>query len=121
MLLPSSTDRMVAKRRPQAIRTPRGKAGIRPSTLATKIGITNLQAQPEAACMRFHWPSFQVLNQPQPDEDKDKVESQSSNFLTVPGPVAGSSGGCHNSTDSVNSCAKNTTSVLSSDDVNEAV
>ncbi|GFT97709.1 uncharacterized protein NPIL_195362 [Nephila pilipes] len=63
------------------------------------------RAQPEAACMRFHWPSFQVLNQPQPDEDKDKVESQSSNFLTVPGPVAGSSGGCHNSTDSVNSCA----------------
>ncbi|GFY10522.1 uncharacterized protein TNCV_2565501 [Trichonephila clavipes] len=64
-----------------------------------------VEAQPEAACMRFHWPSFQGLNQPEPEEDKDKVDSQSSNFLTVPGPVAGCSSRCHKSTDSVNSCA----------------
>ncbi|GFQ80556.1 uncharacterized protein TNCT_116602 [Trichonephila clavata] len=81
-----------------------------------------VEAQPEAACMRLHWPSFQGLNQPEPEDDKDKVDSPSSNFLTVPGPVAGCSSRCHKSTESVNSCAKNTTSgALSSDDVNETV
>ncbi|GFT00866.1 hypothetical protein NPIL_1341 [Nephila pilipes] len=45
MLLPSNTDRMVAKRRSQEIWTPREKEGIRPPTLATKIGITNLQVK----------------------------------------------------------------------------
>ncbi|GFU47629.1 hypothetical protein NPIL_59551, partial [Nephila pilipes] len=37
MLLPSDSDRMVAKRRSQVIWTPRGKARILPA-LATKLG-----------------------------------------------------------------------------------
>ncbi|GFT06634.1 uncharacterized protein NPIL_646891 [Nephila pilipes] len=55
MLFPSNTDRMVAKRRSQAIWTPRGKPGIRLPALVTKLGdkfgynncFTNLQ-------MKFH-------------------------------------------------------------------
>ncbi|GFU31709.1 hypothetical protein NPIL_662411 [Nephila pilipes] len=40
-----NTDRMIAKRRSQAIWSPRRKAGIRPPALATKIGMTNLQVK----------------------------------------------------------------------------
>ncbi|GFT65062.1 hypothetical protein NPIL_211781 [Nephila pilipes] len=41
ILLPRNTDRMVAKRRSQAIWTPRGKVGIRLPALATKLGGDN--------------------------------------------------------------------------------
>ncbi|GIX70712.1 hypothetical protein CDAR_172281 [Caerostris darwini] len=58
-------------------------------------------AQPEIHCMRFHWPSFQVLNQPAEAPDEEKPDSSgTTNFLSVP-PATDA----RKSTDSINSCA----------------
>ncbi|XP_035213225.1 uncharacterized protein LOC118187137 isoform X2 [Stegodyphus dumicola] len=65
-----------------------------------------MEPQPEVRCMRFNWPSFQVLNQEQLEatEAAAKAESQTDAFLNVPGQSS-TRIECHNSHDSVGSTA----------------
>ncbi|KAF8793987.1 hypothetical protein HNY73_002013 [Argiope bruennichi] len=80
-----------------------------------------MEAEPNAQCLRFHWPSFQVLNQPPADQERAQEGTSDGNFLTVPGAQANPLNKCHKSSESINSCAKNTTSVQSTDEAIEAV
>ncbi|GBM27020.1 hypothetical protein AVEN_256950-1 [Araneus ventricosus] len=64
-----------------------------------------MEAQPDIHCLRFHWPSFQVLNQPPADQEGVQEDASGGNFLTVPGPTPNPINKCHQSTESVNSCS----------------
>ncbi|KAG8183963.1 hypothetical protein JTE90_005193 [Oedothorax gibbosus] len=82
--------------------------------------IIRMESRPESPCLRFNWPSFQVLNQSPAhlDHAKENVEITSRNHLTVPRTTNFEDRKDHHqSTHSLESSSKNTTSVLSSDDI----